>query len=138
MTDKPGEKPFMTIDSLKIFVSDMGLENCTKEEDFGFFFNLSCQIWVDETKTDFHFKMRNKLEFFEMYARLADNSDFKCNNENVIQPTTPYKDLELGDKLWVLTPNLIGKVFNPNNKADLKTIDDLKNIINKFKVVTVN
>lgn len=84
MTDKPGEKPFMTIDSLKIFVSDIGLENCTKEEDFGFFFNLSCQIWVDETKTDFHFKMRNKLEFFEMYARLADNSDFKCNNENVI------------------------------------------------------
>jgi len=45
--------------------------------------------------------------------------------------------LDLADKLWVITPNWIGKIFSPVNKADLKTIDDLKAIINKFNVVTI-
>jgi len=50
-------------------------------------------------------------------------------------PDLPYKDLDLGDKLWCLTPNMINKVFSLGNKAECKTIDELKTIINKFNVV---
>jgi len=30
-------------------------------------------IQVDETKSENHIKMRNKLEFFETYSRMADD-----------------------------------------------------------------
>lgn len=65
MINKPGEKPFFSMESFKLMVSEMALDLCSNEEEFGLYFNLSMQIFTDETKTDFHFKIRNKLEFFE-------------------------------------------------------------------------
>jgi len=65
MINKPGEKPFFSMESFNIFMKDMSLDTFADEVDYGYYFNMACQIHVDETKTDNHFKIRNKLEFFE-------------------------------------------------------------------------
>jgi len=41
-------------------------------------------IQIDETKSDNHIKMRNKLEYFEMWSRMADNLKFEYLDENII------------------------------------------------------
>jgi len=39
-------------------------------------FNISMQNCVDETKTDYHVKMRHRLEFCEVWARTIDGLNF--------------------------------------------------------------
>jgi len=65
MINKPGEKPFFSIDSVKTLVGELSLDTVSNEEEFGRYFNLSVQIYTDETKIDLHYKIRNKLEFLE-------------------------------------------------------------------------
>lgn len=50
---------------------------------------MSCIIQTSEVIKDDHTKIRNKLEFFEAIARLADNLNFEYTMEGVEYPNKP-------------------------------------------------
>jgi len=50
---------------------------------------MSLTVQTNEMINDSNTKMRNKLEFFEAFARLADECKFVGELENVIYPTKP-------------------------------------------------
>lgn len=101
----------------------MKLDSCINVNELGRFLNLSTQIFVDETKNDNHIKIRHKLEFFEAFARLVDECSFSCVNESYTFPQEPFNDLDLGDKLWCVSTNIIGKVIDPANKTEIRLLD---------------
>jgi len=45
--------------------------------------------------------------------------------------------MNLGNKMWSVAPNLL-KVFKPTVKADTKAAEEIKSIINKSNIVTIN
>jgi len=48
-----------------------------------------------------------------------------------------WTEMNLGNKMWCVAPNLL-KVFKPTVKADAKTAEEIKSIINKSNIVMVN
>jgi len=82
MVTKPGEKPFLTLDSFRQMFIDIKIN--LNDEIVGHFFNFAMSIQIDESKLDAHIKMRQKLEFYEAYSRAIDSlTTFEYTNSNI-------------------------------------------------------
>jgi len=77
------------LDAYIAFINDMQLTVYFDDVHKGLFFNQSMMVYTSEVVKDDHTKIRNKLEFYETIARLADDLKFECNMEGVKYPSTP-------------------------------------------------
>jgi len=59
------------------------LESKVNMENNCFYFNKSISVCLNELVNDGHTKMRNKLEFFEAFARIADECKYTYDLGNV-------------------------------------------------------
>lgn len=57
------------------------------------------------------------------------------SNLGVTYPDKEYTDLELGDKLWVITPLFLKNIFKKDNLKDKKFVDGIINCCNESGVV---
>lgn len=135
-TTKPGEKPFFLLENFVALLNDCNLMAGLNPERLGTYFNLSMSIQIDETKSENHIKMRNKLEFFEMYARMVSELKFTMvSDERITYPAVDFNSLCLGEKMWVVLPSLF-KTFS--NKSETKLVDDAKAQLKVYSDVIIN
>lgn len=72
-----------------------------------------------------------------MFARLLDKCEIKMNVKGVTYPEIAYEDLDLGDKMWVVTPLFNKNIFVKGNPKDDKYVSDIKILCNESGVVVV-
>lgn len=71
---KTGEKPSFTYDAFKALIKDLSIEEQVDDLHIGRYYNQSLAIHTSHLTSDAFSKIRNKFEFYEALARLADDS----------------------------------------------------------------